>query len=83
MNFPSHKCGLYLTHNEHKDYYETVAQFIADRDFDFVSDEDKQKCLAENELWVLQWYPDTPVGFNMVAGSTLEIVLKAAQDENE
>lgn len=27
MNFPPHKCGLYLTHNEHRDHYKTVAEW--------------------------------------------------------
>jgi len=84
MNFPSHKAGMYLTHNQHKDYYETVAQHIEEyvniEKHDFVSEEDYQKCIDTNELWELQWYPETPIGFHKVNGSTLEIVLKRAME---
>jgi hypothetical protein len=87
MNFPKHKCGLHLTHNEHKDYYENINEYLKDDLYDedyFISTEDKQKCIDTDEIWILQWYPDTPVGFYRVCGSTLEIVLKKALEiENE
>ena len=82
MKLPKHKAGLYITHNQHKDYYETVEQHVLeyismDKD-DFVSPEDYQKCIDTDELWELQWYPETPVGFHKVCGSTLEVVLQKA-----
>lgn len=84
MKLPSHKAGLYLTHNQHKDYYETVEEHIKEymnmsKD-DFVSLEDYQKCVDTDELWELQWYPETPIGFHKVNGSTLEIVLQKAME---
>ena len=84
INFPKHDAALYLTHNDHKSVYETVKKMIesdhpaVDKDY-FVSDEDMQKCIDTNELWELQWYPHTPVGFIKVCGSTLEIVLNEAK----
>ena len=83
MIFPKHDCGLYLTHNQHKDIYETVKHNIEskhpayDKDF-FVSVEDMQKCIDTDECWELQWYPDTPIGFIRICGSSLEIVLSEA-----
>jgi hypothetical protein len=79
--FPTHKCGLYLTHNEHKNYYETVKEFIVNQDIELTEDE-YDKCVINDELWVLQWYPDTPIGSYTVAGSTLEYVLEKANHEN-
>ena len=84
MNLPSHKAGVYLTHNQHKDYYESIQDHIneyasIDAD-DFVSPEDMQKCIDTDELWELQWYPETPIGFHKVNGSSLEIVLKRAME---
>jgi len=32
MKLPEHKCGLYLTHNEHKNVYETAEQAIIERE---------------------------------------------------
>lgn len=85
MNLPKHKAGLYLTHNEHKDVYETVQQWIEDAhpayDADhFISPEDMQKCIDTDDCWALQWYPDTPIGSYKVCGSSLEIVLKRAME---
>lgn len=33
-----------------------------------------------NEVWELQWYPDTPIGSYKVIGATLESVLKKAKE---
>lgn len=82
---PKHKCGLYLTHNEHKDYYKTVLQSIEDcdiNDVDWVSVEERQKAIDSDELWELQWYPDTPIGFYIIRASSLE-ALKSAIDCNK
>ena len=89
MNLPKHKASLSMTHNDHKDYYLTVADLLKenhpsiDAEY-FVSDEDMQKCIDTDELWEIQWYPNTPIGFYKVCGSTLEIVLsKAMQIDSE
>jgi hypothetical protein len=73
MNWlPEHKCGLHLSHNEHLDVYETVEQFYeADC---FVSPEEWRKAVAEDSVWVLHWYPETPIGFYRIAASTLEAI---------
>jgi len=73
MNWlPAHKCGLHLTHNEHRDVYETVEEFYEPDDF--VSPEEWGKAVAEDSVWVLQWYPNTPVGFYKIAASTLDAI---------
>jgi len=85
MILPRHKASLSINHNDHKDYYMTVADLMTsehpslDKDY-FVSDEDLQVCIDTNELWEIQWYPDTPVGFYKVCGSTLEIILARAME---
>ncbi len=84
INWPPHKASLHLTHNEHLAYYRTVAEAIADKDHgmdDWVSEEQKQKAIATNDCWVLQWYPDTPVGFCILAAADLDVLLKAANEE--
>ena len=73
MNWlPEHKCGLHLSHNEHRDVYETVEQFY-ESDF-FVSPEEWSKAIKEDSVWVLHWYPETPIGFYQIAASTLEAI---------
>lgn len=78
MTFPEHKCGLYLTHNEHRDNYEKIENYIKDNEIEFDSPEEKQKSIDSDEIWVLQWYPNTPVSFIYFAAASLEEVLRLA-----
>lgn len=80
MKFPPHEAALFLTHNEHLNYYRTVEQAIADGDHgynegDWITHEEMQKAIATNECWFIQWYPNTPVGFCIASASTLEALL--------
>lgn len=82
MNWlPEHKCGLYLSHNEHLDVYDTIEEFY-DVD-DFISLEEWHEALAKNSVWVLQWYPDTPIGFIRLAASTLEAIESKIRSKNK
>ena len=73
MNWlPAHKCGLHLSHNEHKDVYENIEDFYDHEDF--ISPEEWHKAVAEDSVWVLQWYPNTLIGFHRMAASTLEAI---------
>jgi hypothetical protein len=78
--FPAHKCGLYLTHNQHRDYYEPLDEYLSEREFadTFESPEAMQRAIDTDEHWHLQWYPDTPVGFCHVSAPTLAEVLRLA-----
>jgi hypothetical protein len=77
MKFPEHKCGLHLAHNVHRDVYESVEGYYPDAE-DFVSPEDWQKCIDTDDVWELQWYPDTPIGYHRVVGSSIELVMAEA-----
>jgi hypothetical protein len=81
---PPHKYSLSLTHNQPRDYHETVKEYLdddinSDR-IEWVSEEEKQKAIATNEIWEIQWYPDTPIGFYCVAASTLDALMDGVQD---
>lgn len=83
MKLPDHKCGLYLTHNEHRNLYEPLVKWLVgdgDEDgfYNWESDEARQRALDTDECWTLQWYPDTPIGFHAVAAPTLEELLAFA-----
>ena len=78
--FPEHKCGLYLTHNEHRDVYETVKQYY-DHEY-FESVEEWKKAVESDNVWSLQWYPNTPVGFNRICASTLDGLKEALARQN-
>lgn len=73
--FPAHKCGLHLSHNEHKDFYETVEQFYEHKDF--VSVYEWNKAVNEDSVWILHWYPNTPIGFIRICASSLEAIKEA------
>lgn len=90
MKFPDHKCGLTLEHNPHTAYYETVAQWLSrperegeDDFYAWQSNEARQRAIDTNEVWTLQWYPDTPIGFIAIAAPTLdELLAFASSDEH-
>lgn len=75
---PPHECGLFITHNEHRDYYQTAEQYLAEFGRECVSPEERQRCIDTDEVWGLQWYPITPVGSYSVHASTLMACLAAA-----
>jgi hypothetical protein len=77
---PPHKCGLHLSHNEHRDVYETIHDFY-DAD-DFISPEEWHEAVAKDSVWVLHWYPETPIGFIRMAASTLEALEAKLREKN-
>lgn len=86
MKLPRHDISLTLTHNDHKSVYQTVLQSIESQDHGYsddcwVSPEQKRKAIETNDCWMIQWYPDTPVGFYILAAADLDVLLKAASDE--
>lgn len=61
--------------------YNTAEQVILDdpdfyMDENFVSLEEKQRCIDANSVWTAQWYLDTPIGFYRVHASTFNALYK-------
>jgi len=84
MKFPKHEAGLSLEHNEHKNYYISVEQHITDLDLQdaFLSKEEMQEAIDTDSLWVLHWYPHTPVGFCRIAAPTLEKIFNHLKEKH-
>lgn len=80
MRFPKHECGLYLEHNVYRNYYDSIESAVAQEDelTTWESDEHKKRAIETKQLWTLQWYPNTPIGFYRVAAPTLEELLTFA-----
>jgi hypothetical protein len=90
MKFPDHKCSLTLTHNAHRDYYESVEQWEAKLkecgsmdgagpvEIGWVSVEQRDKAIATDNVWEIQWYPDTPIGFFRLLACDLDVLLDEA-----
>lgn len=81
MNWlPKYKCALYLSHNDHKSGYQDIN---TNYDIsDFISPEEYEKAIAEDSVWHLQWYTNTPVGFNSFLASSLEALQKHVESLN-
>lgn len=80
---PKHKCGLSISHNEHKTYRESAADYITQSEHLHWEDERaKQAAIDTDEIWVMHWYPETPIGFHAVAAPTLEDLLRVVKDES-
>lgn len=89
LKFPRHKAAMYISHNEHKNSYDTVAQHMSDLELnadECGSVEEFRELLEGDEIWTIQWYPDTPIGFYRVCASTferaLELAIKAQTEED-
>jgi len=85
-DFPPHKAELILSHNEHKNGYRTVTEwdqylkdFHHDDDIGWVSEEQRRKAIATDSVWILVWYPETPVGFNRLMACDLDVLLEYAR----
>lgn len=56
---------LYITHNEHRTNYETIAEYLNFRrtDGEDFNQEELKKCVELDSLWEIQVYPRTPCSF--------------------
>lgn len=81
MEFPKHM-SLHISHNPHKEYYETVKQYLDNYEQfrDCISKEDLEICIKENELWELHWYPNTPIVFHKIHSYSLKRCLELAKN---
>jgi hypothetical protein len=85
-NLPAHKCGLYLEHNACRDAHQTVEKWLeSEQDWNgdpnsWKSDEQRQRAIATNEVWTLQWYPETPIGSHTIAAPTIDELLQFASE---
>lgn len=73
MKWPKYM-SLHITHNQHKDYYEKIEDYLNDGHIqpDDILPEDREEVIKQNSLWEVQWYPVTPISFYYVAAATLE-----------
>jgi len=79
MQFPKHKAGLMLFHNDHKNNYESAEAWVtAQTDYDWPSSIAKQRAIETDSIWTLTWYPETPIGSLSIAAPTLEELLEFA-----
>ncbi len=86
---PAHKASLTISHNPHKDLYETVVQYCLGEwsqgspHSDFESIEDFEVACGLDDFWEIQWYPNSPVGFFRVRASSLDLCIKMVEEHDE
>ena len=57
------KCGVYLNVNEHRDYYQTVEEFLKDNEeLKDIEEDIYNKMVELDSIIRLQFYPTTPIG---------------------
>lgn len=82
MKLPKHM-SLTIQHNEHKNCYVTIQHYFTH--YPHLEDADlseKNRCIEQDSIWEIQWYPNTPIGFYHVFASTLEKALELANQSD-
>lgn len=77
------KCGIHLTVNEHRDYYDSAEKTFADLRnrglWDHETDPEIVRKMIETDTIVcLQFYPETPIGFYRVYHWSVSEAIKEA-----
>ncbi|MFD2248877.1 hypothetical protein FHS82_000986 [Pseudochelatococcus lubricantis] len=75
--------SLTLSYNDHSADYKSAAQaepYGEFKDTDWVSDAEREKAIATNSVWRLQWYPNTPVGFIAIHASSLSALIEYVEN---
>lgn len=72
-----HACNYATAQRWHDEWMEYGGGNDNDR-IDWPSEEERLKAISENSVWTIQWYPNSPVGFNCVAASTFEAAARFA-----
>ncbi len=84
------KCGVYLTVNAHRDYYESLPVYVdgvlSDGRLEPVDDKTLKEMIARDTFVELQFYPNTPISSYTVLHYDVELAIEAAfqclRDEN-
>lgn len=76
------KCGVFLTVNEHRDYYASAAERLDELALlecppDIIEGH-RERMVETNTVIELQFYPDTPIGSYSMVGADIDAVLDAA-----
>jgi hypothetical protein len=72
------KCGIFLTVNEHRDYYQTAEEYLKENDDEETDAEITKEMIEKNTIISLQFYPRTPVGSYRIFGADIDKVFDEA-----
>jgi len=77
------KCGVYLMVNQHRDYYQSAADYVAEHlknHEDCPPDVVGELPFDGDTVVELQFYPNTPIGSYLCLARSLEDALKYAEE---
>ena len=79
------KCGVFFTANEHKDYYEQPEEWLIEQmqnqsDIDEIGKDIWEEMIKRDNVLVLQFYPDTPIGFYRIFHYDYDKLLEKAKE---
>lgn len=76
------KCGVHLTINENKNYYETAKKYLEELKqkghLEEVSEEEIKNMIKLDRIIELQFYPNTPIGFYIIYHYDLKKAIEKA-----
>ena len=73
FKLPPH-VSCYIEHNDHLTVYRTAAEAIEESEVvrdGFETDEDRQRSIDTDQIWTMQVFRNTPVGFEFYSASSL------------
>lgn len=78
------KCGVFLSVNQHRDYYQKAADYLKEMqgrreaDDPLAEPDVLQKMIETDTVIELQFYPDTPIGSYTIYHYDLDMAIKEA-----
>lgn len=79
------KCEINISINPHRNYYETVEEYLKDS-FDGLAFEETDNAVIDemikrDTIVQIQYYPNTPIGFNVQYHYNIDMALDAALEQ--
>jgi hypothetical protein len=78
------KCGIYITINQHRDYYQSAEEYLKEKikntliDKSEIKDSIYKTMIEKNTIIELQFYPNTPISFYRILHFDLNEILNEA-----
>jgi len=78
------KCGVFFTANNHRDYYETAEKWLLKQidnqsDIDDIGKDVWEEMIKRDTIYVLQFYPATPISFYKIFHYDYDKLIKEAK----
>lgn len=79
------KCSVFITVNQHRDWYETAEEYLVNTlsqgEIDELAPGVFEEMVKRDTIVEIRWYPDTPTSFCRVVHYDLEMALSLVEWE--